>query len=448
MLRLRIRSLIARVAIAGFTGGLETMNRSRLEEAARELLVNNVRDGYSALLDAHYCYVMPSRESYQFQWFWDTCFHVFILCATGCVELAQRNMQSLFRMQEDDGFVGHMIFWSQVLPHRPSDVLQARPSLQSLRPHMSALLQPPLVAQAVKRIWEASEDRLFLYEMLPKLVRYHDWLNAARSFDGDSLLTIISPFESGIDWKPSFDEALGMERRRMSGLFTSWLYWKVVASVDGANFLHRYDLARIAESGAFLVKEVVFNTLHACDLRALAELCELAALPERASECRARARATGEAIVARMYDPETAAFYDLAGKEERQLRALTAASFVPLLLPEVSDHIAGEIVRRHLDAEDEFNCPYPIPSLAINDPAFNPGGSLALWRGPTWPVMNWLLCRCLRRRGFQDHADRLHRSVTDLIEKSGFREYYNPFTGEGHGAQSFTWSALAVDMAS
>lgn len=114
------------------------------------------KEGYSALLDAHYCYVMPSRNRYQFQWFWDTCFHVFILCSLGEVEIAKRNMFSLFRMQEDDGFVGHMIFWKQVLPHRLSDVLQARPKFQTLRPHMSALVQPPLVAQAVKRIYETS----------------------------------------------------------------------------------------------------------------------------------------------------------------------------------------------------------------------------------------------------------------------------------------------------
>jgi len=44
-----------------------------------------------------------------------------------------------------------MIFWKQVFPNRITDVLQARPTLQTLRPHMSPLVQPPLVAQALKR---------------------------------------------------------------------------------------------------------------------------------------------------------------------------------------------------------------------------------------------------------------------------------------------------------
>jgi hypothetical protein len=125
------------------------MTKEQLKNKVRKLMLGSVLDGFSALLDAHYCYVMPSKERYQFQWFWDTCFNVFILCAIGEVELAQRSMLSLFRMQEDNGFVGHMVFWNQVLPHRLSDVIQARPRLQTLRPHMSALIQPPLVAQAV-----------------------------------------------------------------------------------------------------------------------------------------------------------------------------------------------------------------------------------------------------------------------------------------------------------
>jgi hypothetical protein len=33
------------------------------------------------------------------------------------------------------------------------------------------------------------------------------------------------------------------------------------------------------------------------------------------------------------------------------------------------------------------------------------------------------------------------------ITRCGFREYYDPFTGEGHGAREFTWSGLLVDMA-
>lgn len=43
-------------------------------------------------------------------------------------------------------------------------------------------------------------------------------------------------------------------------------------------------------------------------------------------------------------------------------------------------------------------------------------------------------------------AENMTEVVMQLISKGGFREYYNPFTGEGYGAPDFTWSGLVVDM--
>ena len=84
--------------------------------------------------------------------------------------------------------------------------------------------------------------------------------------------------------------------------------------------------------------------------------------------------------------------------------------------------------------------------VAMNDPSFYPKETFALWRGPTWPVINWFLFKSLRAKGFESNATSLYRTTVDLIEKSGFREYYNPFTGEGYGAENFTWSGPVVDM--
>jgi hypothetical protein len=83
--------------------------------------------------------------------------------------------------------------------------------------------------------------------------------------------------------------------------------------VDASNFLRQYDLPRIRERGAFLVKEVAFNTIYACDLRALAALCATVVLPDRATHYERSAKRAADAILRLMYDEETAAFYDLQG---------------------------------------------------------------------------------------------------------------------------------------
>lgn len=50
------------------------------------------------------------------------------------------------------------------------------------------------------------------------------------------------------------------------------------------------------------------------------------------------------------------------------------------------------------------------------------------------------------QRGYRKEADKLVHIVKELIASGGFREYYNPLTGEGYGASDFTWSGLVVDM--
>jgi glycogen debranching enzyme len=59
---------------------------------------------------------------------------------------------------------------------------------------------------------------------------------------------------------------------------------------------------------------------------------------------------------------------------------------------------------------------------------------------------NWMIWRGLRRHGYDDLAATLAGRTVDMVVKSGMREFYNPLNGDGLGATSFGWSALALDM--
>ena len=407
----------------------------------RELLLGNVKDGYSGLLGQNYCYIAPALKPYPFQWFWDTCFHVVILARLGEYDLAKRNLRSLFAMQEENGFVGHMIFWKQLLPKRRTDVMQARPTWEALRSHMSALIQPPLAAVALHTLYEACGDRVYLGEMYARVRRHHEWLAKNRDLDGDGLLSIVSPFESGMDWKPSYDAVLGYAQRvTPQRLYTSRLYWKGVG-VDLHNFLLRYDLARIRRRGRFLVKDAGFNAIYAWDLECMERLAPLAGDdPAIFAERRQRVL---KSVLELMYDEDDAAFFDVRGSEK--LRVRTPTIFFPLAL-EIDERIAARLLDAHFDRKDGFGSSLPLPSVELRDPAFFAGETPFLWRGPTWAFINWFLYHALRKRGFERRAARLRRSLWQAIEQSGFREYYDPFTGEGLGAREFTWSGLLLDM--
>jgi len=50
----------------------------------------------------------------------------------------------------------------------------------------------------------------------------------------------------------------------------------------------------------------------------------------------------------------------------------------------------------HLTNRDEFWCDHPLPTVALNDPKFNPN---QMWRGPTWVNINHLFIEGLARAG-------------------------------------------------
>ncbi len=147
-----------------------------------------------------------------------------------------------------------------------------------------------------------------------------------------------------------------------------------------------------------------------------------------------------------MYDEDETAFYDVDASTGERIRVLTPTIFFPLVIRDLPAPITEALIDRHISRKDEFDTEYPIPSVAKNDPSFNPHESEYLWRGPTWIFYNWFVYQCLFYQGFHDEAKMLEDTMRKLIQQSGFREYYNPFTGEGYGAQNFTWSGLVVDM--
>lgn len=415
-----------------------------LPERLRQLLVHNTKEGYSWLLNRHYCYVAPALGTYPYQWFWDACFHVIMFARLGEYELARRNLRSLFEMQEDNGFVGHMIYWKRALPHYIADITQSRPSLRAVRPHMSALIQPPVAAQALLALFESCGDRVFLGELYAKIRRYHEWLARSRDFDGDGLLSIISPFESGMDWKPSYDVVLGHEPRitppRMN---SSSLYWNVMA-VDASNFLCGYDLSRIRRRQRFIVKDAGFNAIYARDLQAMETLARVIGDdPEPFARRRAK---VAQAMMEVLYDRDAEAFLDVQEPGSRKIPVLTPTIFFPLAVDLIPQEVAVAVAARHLRPGGPFDVPWPLPSVSVHDPAFHRGETLFLWRGPTWSLVNWFLYKAFKARGMPLLADNLRASLLGLVARSGFREYYDPVSGEGLGARKFTWSGLLVDM--
>jgi hypothetical protein len=61
--------------------------------------------------------------------------------------------------------------------------------------------------------------------------------------------------------------------------------------------------------------------------------------------------------------------------------------------------------------------------------------------------MNWMIEEGLRNYDHVELADQLRMQTLELVERAGCSEYFSPLTGEGYGADDFSWTAaLVIDL--
>jgi glycogen debranching enzyme len=414
---------------------------SAVAEQARRVLAANRQTGTSAWRGQHYSFVCPSPSSYPFQWQWDSAFHAIALLAVD-PELAKQELLCLLQGAQPDGFLPHMLLWEK--QHHEAALREY--SIVLAHPYYTATVQPPVLARAIWRVYQATKDQQFLDTALPPAMRYFRWLKAYRDPDDDHLIAIIQPDESGLDASPKYDVLMQLgevpAERFSTALQTS------MARLFQAYKPHREDPARLLALDIFNWEDVMVNTIYADGLQCLAGLCRAAGYPvAEAAEFERRARHVLSALEEKCWDERVGVFWDLYGYDEQRAHTLTFACLFPLALESLDRHMVWRLVEEHLLNEREFWLEYPVPSVAACEPSFDPEyRTRAIWRGPSWVNINWYLYWGLRSHGYRDLATELAKRTVAMIGIGGMREFFNPSTAQGYGAQDFAWTSLVLDL--
>jgi hypothetical protein len=357
-----------------------------------------------------FAYTRPSPTRYPWQWYWDSCFAA-IVWRRFEPERARIELETLLSAQREDGFIGHTIFWDRPvsLGRLPFYNVASRDSFQT------GTIQPPLLAWAWRiAVGDPAHEQ--------RIVNQVEWLRRNRDLEGDGLLWIVQPDESGLDASPKFDPVWG---RRGTGRIGFPCLVRRTRKLG-------FDARRIRDAGGPVLCETVVNTLWSLSLLALG-----------------RPSVTG-AMVERLWDERRGLFLDEAQPGGQRPEVLTWAALAPLALPDLPEQIGRRLVEEHLLSKREFLTPVAPPSVAVSEPSYQPGGSRGpirrYWRGPTWINAAWLLWLGLRRLGYHQEADRMADGLVGAVEREGLREYYDPRTGKGLGATDFAWSALIAEF--
>jgi glycogen debranching enzyme len=428
-----------------------------LARGAQDVLERNRRGAWTC----------PARGVYPHQWLWDSCF-IAIGLARYDPERAAGELRALFRAQWANGMLPHMIFAAGSRDQGSRRIWQSHKHPDAPRDiETSCITQPPLPAVAAWRVSQAlpqADRRAFLAEVFPRILLYHRWLYRERDLRGGGLVTLIHPWECGLDTTPPWMGELAHMRepwwmritlRLRLARFVRFLRrdTKFVPACqrpsdgDGLRMVvlarrarrQGFDLRRMPPRESVLIEDVAFNALLAVANQSLEQIARELDITIDA-ELQRSFRAT-EAALEQLWDESTRQYYSRNAVTDELLKVPTVATFLPLWAGIPTVRAAQLVALLH---EPGFWPRFPVPSVATDAPAFQPD---RYWTGPTWINMNWAIIQGLGACGETDAAGELTRHTLELIEHAGFAEYFSALNGRGSGAEEFSWTAaLALDL--
>ncbi|HWD69847.1 MAG TPA: hypothetical protein VG293_06600 [Solirubrobacteraceae bacterium] len=381
-----------------------------LRDLCEQVLAENWREGIRA--DGYrFGYTSPSPRHYPWQWYWDSCFAAIARRDLDPAK-SRRELESLLASATPDGFIGHTIFWD--LPLRGARRLIY--NVTESRPTMTASIQPPLLAWA----WSLAVGDPALE---PRIARHLDWFEHHRDLDGDGLIWIVQPDESGLDASPQFDPVWRWRCHDLPGFL----------QLVHHNRRLRYDLRAVADSGWPVMCELVTNVLYSL------------------SRTAAGRPSLTPALLERCYDERTGLFRPLVRPAIRTHIPVTWTALAPLALPDLPEPIGRRLVEEHLLDPSRFWLPAGVPSVAADETSFRADDRGRFvrhryWRGPAWINTAWLVWLGLTRLGYESQADELAGRIVTTVERAGLREYFDPFDGAGMGQRHFAWSTLVLEL--
>lgn len=405
---------------------------------------------------------VPSRGLYPHQWSWDSAF-IAIGLRHVSPRRAQTELETLLDAQWGDGRIPHIVFNPSVpldayfpSPDFWRSVTAGRAAGAPRTVQTSGIVQPPVHALAAWLVHRAdpglSRARGFLARVYPRLAAWHRYLLHRRDLGGGGLVSVVHPWEQGMDNAPSWDAPLARIAPAPARSFrradlahgapedrpTDLDYGRYVRLATD------YRDGEYADGRAdFAVEDPAFNALLIASEHALARIAE--ELGATGTARHARAQRLTAALVDRLWDPAEGLFFcrDLRGGG--LIRERGVSGLVPLLLPGLSREIVSALVGTLRGPHFGVGATTRLaPSYDLLGEAFDPH---RYWRGPAWFNTSWLVERGLRLHGERAHADALRAAVLDVADTSDFAEYVDPYTGEACGATGFSWTAaLTLDL--
>ncbi len=330
----------------------------------------------------------PSKQWYVGVWHWDALFHALAYRHSN-LDLAKGQVRLMLDHQLENGMIPDAVHDEGVVVHLNIPV-------------EGDVTKPPLLAWAAWKIYEQDHDLEFLNEIYEPIVRWNAWWFKENDRDHNGLCEYGHPFSSGLDDSPLWDDGMPVESPDLNSYLC----------------LQMDTMAKIAD--------------------AIGETAE-------AQHWRDEAETIARKMIEILWDEEAGLFW--ATHNGKRIKVRTPFNLFPLITGRMPEEINRRLVE-HLTNPQEFWPRFPIPTVALDDPKYNPE---QMWRGPTWVNVNYLVIEGLEHAGYMEIAHELRVRTLEMIRlQPDIYEYYEPQTGANppKAAAIFGWSsAVYIDLA-
>lgn len=432
--------------------------KENLLTEAQKVLDGNAQEGG---------FTIPSKGLYPFQWKWDSGF-IAIGLAHYDMKRAQQEIASLLDAQWENGFIPHIVFHNESDSYFPGpDFHQSHlHPLASKKYKTTGLTQPPVLGFVLERLLEISKNAEpvvdFIKAHIDKVYENHRYFYTHRDVHDEGLVYIYHNWESGTDNSPVWDEvwktvdapAYTFERKDTTHVDPSQrpsnkeynLYVHIIEMAKK----HHYDDQKIAELSPFLVQDPLFNAMLIKSNESLIHLyTQIGGNQEKIDYLTRCQEKSITHFNKKLFDKELNAYVYFDLRNNQHIRHITSSSFTPLYAGIPSKDQAKKLIEVLLDrfgGEGQYLCASFDPTSALYNPK-------KYWRGPIWMNLNWILYQGVKRYGYSEIAERVKKESIELIEGSGFKEYFDARkeiqepSGRGYGGDNFSWSAaLLIDL--
>lgn len=430
---------------------------NNLVERSKDILQLNWKDGFT----------IPTSKLYPFQWNWDSGF-----CSLGHshfhLDRAIREIEVLFSGQWQNGMLPHILFHSEnektYFPNFDFWNSNINPGAP-LFPKSSGITQPAVHGFVLETLLDRFPDNekliSFAKEIFSKIIDSHRFLYTYRDPEGEGLMFMYHPWESGRDNSPLWDDSLQRisidkatlpkyERRDITIAPTDERptgdqYDRYVYLLKFGQ-QYKYDEREIFDHCPFLVQDTLMNAVLIKSNQSLIRIGQRFGFDT--GEIAEWQQQAIPAFNEKLWNEDLKCYapFDLRAGILMKHNEIGGISSLYAEIPsdDRAMHINNYLLSLH--ERDYFIC----PSFDVDSPLFD---SKRYWRGPIWPQMNWMIYHGLQHYGFEKTADIVKNDLIELVSRHGFFEYFESqkevakTITKGYGGDNFSWTAAcALDL--